>query len=407
MDISILETNIILLAISCMVAIGVKYIKLPYTTALVIVGLVISFFHFPAEIHLSHELVFSIILPPLLFLGGINLDFHELKENIWRIVAFSLPGVIISTFVVGYLLSWLLDIELIYGLLFGALISPTDPISVLAIFSEVGAPERLKVIVEGESLINDGTGVVVFGIILAIITGGVNPTPAMVALNFLKVSAGGAVIGFGLGYVAYRIMKKLDDHLLEVTITIVLSFGAFTLAEIFHTSGVIAVVCAGLLVGNYGKEFSMSPKTKEAVDTFWESIDFVINSFLFLLTGLELQRYTFAEIQTFLLPTLITILIVIIARSASVYPLNMLLLKFEKNKVESSWSHIFVWGGLRGSIPIALVLGLPKTLEYRREFLVITFGVVMFSLIVQSLTMKPLLKKLGIIRFNTNLRSNE
>jgi CPA1 family monovalent cation:H+ antiporter len=401
MEVSVLETSIMLLSIACIVAIAVKYIKLPYTTALVIIGLLISFFHFPAEIHLSHDLVFYIILPPLLFLGGLNLDFEELKENFWRIFAFSIPGVVISTFVIGYLLSYLLHMELIYGLLFGALISPTDPISVLAIFKEVGAPERLRVIVEGESLFNDGTGVVVFSIILAIASGSENPTASAALLKFLKVSIGGGLIGFALGYIAYRVLSKIEDHLLEITITIVLAFGAFTAAEIFHMSGVIAVVVAGLLIGNYGHQFSMSEKTREAVDIFWESIDFVVNSFLFLMIGLELQKlqkYDLNELKLFLVPILVTIAVAIIGRAVSIYPLNYILRKHEKSKVPSSWQHIFVWGGLKGSIPIALVLGLPKTIPYREDFLIIAFSAVLFSLIVQSLTMKPLLEKLNITR---------
>jgi CPA1 family monovalent cation:H+ antiporter len=401
MEISVLETSIILLSISCIVAIAVKYIKLPYTTALVIIGLVISFFHFPADIHLSHDLVFYIILPPLLFLASLNLDFDELKHNFWRIFAFSIPGVLISTFVIGYLMSYLLDMELIYGLLFGALISPTDPISVLAIFKEVGAPERLKVIVEGESLFNDGTGVVIFGIILAIVTSSSNPTVSSALLKFLKVSVGGGLIGFALGYIAYRILVVVEDHLLEVTITIVLTFGSFALAEIFHMSGVIAVVVAGLLLGNYGKEFSMSEQTSETVDIFWESIDFVINSFLFLMIGLELnklQKYNFAELQQFIVPILITILVVVAGRAISIYPLNSILNRSESNKIPPSWSHVFVWGGLKGSIPIALVLGLPDDIMYKEEFMIISFGVVLFSLIGQSLTMKPLLRKLNITR---------
>ncbi len=412
-----LETSIILLAIACIVAIAVKRIKLPYTTALVLVGLVVSFFNLPAQAHLSHHLVFYIILPPLLFLGGLNLDFHELKKNITRILAFSLPGVLISTFVVGYLMHMLLDIELIYGLLFGALISPTDPISVLAIFKDVGAPSRLRVIVEGESLFNDGTGVVIFGIILAIITGeATDITVTSAILKFLKVAVGGAAIGFALGYITYRVLVTLTDPLLEVTITIVLAFGVNIVAEIFHMSGVIAVVTAGLLIGNYGKEFSMSKKTVETIDIFWESVDFIINSFLFLMIGLELQQlqaYNLETLRELLTPTLITIVVVFIARGASVYPLNMLIHKLEKKpvaeapgveKVEGvpkSWGHIFFWGGLKGSIPLALVMGLPKDLLHREEFIIISFGIVMFSLIVQSLTMKPLLKKLNIMRFKS------
>ncbi len=399
MEISVLETCILLLSVACIVAIAVKYIRLPYTTALVIVGLAISFFHFPAQVHLSHDLVFYVILPPLLFLGGLHLDIQELKENIWRILAFSLPGVLVSTFVVGYLLSRLLNFDLIYGLLFGALISPTDPISVLAIFADVGAPSRLRVIVEGESLFNDGTGVVIFTIILAIVTGASQPTASSALLQFVKVSIGGAFIGFSLGYITYRILCVIEDHLLEVAITIVLAFGAFTLAELFHTSGVIAVVTAGLLIGNHGRTFSMSAKTYQSVEIFWAAIDFIINSFLFLMIGLELQRYEMSELKAFFVPALITIAVVTIARALSVYPLNYLLRRGEKHKIESSWAHIFVWGGLKGSIPIALVLGLPRTIPYKKEFLVIAFGVVLFSLIVQSLTMKPLLKKLNIMRF--------
>jgi len=260
----------------------------------------------------------------------------------------------------------------------------------------VGAPERLRVILEGESLFHDGTGVVIFSVILGMITGGGSFEFGHTVLEFVIVSGGGVLIGALLGYSVYRFLKKIDNHLVEVTLTVVLAFGTPLLAEALHCSGIIAVVVAGLVIGNYGRIFSMSEKTRDTIETFWEVSDFIINSLVFLIIGIELQVLTFGDFGHLWVSVLIGILTVLLARMIVVYPIMGILHKIGGTSVPGSWSHIVFWGGLKGSIPIALVVGMPSSLEHRNLFLTAAFAIVLVSLVFQGLTMKPLLQRLGL-----------
>jgi CPA1 family monovalent cation:H+ antiporter len=365
-------------------------------------GLIISFFHFGPEIAetgFGKELIFFVMLPPLLFQGALHLELNRLLEHFWPICIFAILGLLISTFVIGGTVFWLGGIDaLLVALLFGAMISPTDPVSVLAIFKTMGVPDNLRYLVEGESLFNDGTGVVIFTIILEMILVGGEFHAAHAVLEFIKVAAGGLVLGGLLGIVTFWVMGRFEDHLLENTICLVLAYGSFWVAETFHFSGVIATVMAGLMIGNYGRRFSMGAKTTETVETFFESIDFLINSLLFILIGIELQTLSFADVTQNMRVLIVALAAMLIARAAVVYPLY-----FATNMVgtvrPANWSHVLFWGGLRGSIPIALLLGLPDNPlldRYRPQLLVAGFGIVFFSLVIQGITMKPLLAILKV-----------
>lgn len=392
-----------LLLITCVVGIFTHYVAhLPYTIALTLVGLIISFFHFGPEITetgFGKEMIFFVMLPPLLFQGALHLDLNRLLRHFWPICIFAIVGVLISTFVIGGLFFWLGGIgSLLVALLFGAMISPTDPVSVLAIFKTMSVPDALKYLVEGESLFNDGTGVVIFTIILEMILSGGEFHTGHAVAEFFKVAAGGLVLGGALGVTAFFIMARFEDHLLENSICLVLAYGSFWLAESIHFSGVIATVTAGLMIGNYGRRLSMGKKTTETIDTFFESIDFLINSLLFILIGIELQTLTMNDLTQNLRPLLVALVAFLLARAVVVYPLY-----FATNLVgrvrPARWSHILFWGGLRGSIPIALMLGLPDNPlldEYRKPILVAGFGIVFFSLVFQGITMKPLLAALKV-----------
>lgn len=386
----VLEDLLQLLTIAAFVAILVKKIHVPYTTALVLVGVAVSFLPLDMSVHLSKELVLLIVLPPLLFQGALHMQLSELRKHLFPIAVLAFPGLVVATFLVGTMLHYLLEMPWLKGLLFGAMVAATDPIAVLAIFREVGAPPRLRTLMEGESLFNDGTSVVLFTALFAVLYGGAEPSVVSVGISFLAVVLGGAVLGLVLGYLCFRLMKGLDDHLLEVTLTVVLVFGSFLVAETFHLSGVIAVVVAGLIIGNYGKLFSMSEKTAGTIDDFWEVVDFLINAFLFLLIGLEMKAYV-PDLASYVVPGALVVAIVLLSRALTVYPVYYLAGR-SREAFPLGWAHIMVWGGLRGSIPIALVLGLPRDVPFRAEFLVLSAILVFFSLVVQTLTMKPLIK---------------
>lgn len=389
-----------LLLIACVVAIASKMVsQLPYTIFLTLVGLVIGVLGIGPRIEetgFSHELIFFVFLPPLLFQGAFHMELNSLLKQFWPIVCFAVPGVIVSTLVVGGVVGWLGGISsMMVAMLFGALISPTDPVSVLALFKQVGAPEDLKTLIEGESLFNDATGVVLFTILLKVVLGGQQFGFGQAAYEFVKVSFGGIVMGAVLGWIVFNIMRHLEDHLLENALCLVLAYGSFWLAEVIHLSGVIATVIAGLMIGNYGRRLSMSEKTTKTVETFFESIDFVINSMLFILIGLELREVP-ADIMW--RTVFIAIAAMMIGRAAVSYSFYWLLNQVG-TKRPKRWKHILFWGGLRGSIPIALMLQLPNegVLETWRPILLVAgFGCVFFSLVVQGITIGPLMRKLGI-----------
>ncbi len=400
-----------LMILACLVGTIAKRIThLPYTIFLTLVGLAVGIFHIgpsPEEFGFGHELIFFVFLPPLLFQGAFHVELNRLLKNIWPIISFSIPGVIVSTVICGMVFGRATGIEIgMIAMLFGALISPTDPVSVLALFKEVGAPEDLKIMVEGESLFNDATGVVVFGIIFSALMTGSDLSVTQALLDFVKVSGGGLVIGLICGFIAFLFLHKLEDHLLENAICITLAYGSFWIAECFHLSGVIATVAAAILIGNHGKRFSMSEKTIGTVETFFESIDFLLNSMLFILIGLELKELPSRLPEGVTTFTVIAgaIIAMLIARAVVSYVFYWM-----SNQVGTirpdKWKHIIFWGGLRGSIPIALLLHLPQSasndsglllVEYRPALILAGFACVAFSLIVQGTTMKPLMKKLDI-----------
>jgi CPA1 family monovalent cation:H+ antiporter len=386
----VVEDLLLILSVASLVAILVKRIHIPYTTALVLIGVAVSFLPIELDIHLSKDLVLLIVLPPLLFQGALHMELESLKKNIVPIATMAFPGLLVATLLVGAMLHFTLEMPWLKGLLFGAMVAATDPISVLAIFRDVGAPKRLKTLMEGESLFNDGTSVVLFTALFAVLYEGAEPSVTAIAVDFLKVCLGGGVVGLAFGLLCYRLMKGLNDHLLEVTLTVVLVFGSFLTAETFHLSGVIAVVVAGLFIGNYGKSFSMSEQTIATIDNFWEVIDFLINAILFLLIGIEMKAYV-GDLSLYILPGILIVGIVLVARALTVYPVYYLTSK-TGGGFPLGWAHIMVWGGLKGSIPIALVLGMPRDVPFRAEFLVFTAILVFFSLVVQSLSMKPLVK---------------
>lgn len=380
-----------LMVLATIVAMLGRFVRIPYTIALVLTGLAIGILGWLPGVHLNPHLLFAIFLPPILFDAGININFSLLKKQWLEISVFAVLGTLLSTFVVGYAVHYLIGLPLLTALLFGAIISPTDPISVLAIFKSLGTDEKLSNLIEAESLFNDGVAVVLFIILQQLLqSGGVSVLDGGTA--FIKTVLGGAVIGLLIGAVASRITSEYDDHLLEIMLTTVVAFGAYLAAEQFHVSGVFAVVAASLVVGNYGMIRGMTPNSRMAVLSFWEYVAFAVNSIVFLLVGLEESSIA---ISSALIPVAVAILAVLMGRIISVYGLSGLL-SFTGQVIPRSWRHVQVWSSLRGALSMALVIGLDSAMPHRTLLITMTFSVVLFSLLVQGLSIKSLIQKLGL-----------
>ena len=386
------ETLIIeLLLIASLVAIAVRRLRIPYTVALVVVGLLITF-QSPLEIELTPELILALFVPPLVFEAAFHLNIRELERNLPGVLLLAVPGVILTTLIVGGVLMLGKTLSLPMALVFGALIAATDPVAVVALFRSLGVPKRLSVLIEGESLFNDGTAIVIFNLMLAVVlTGRFNLVTSIA--SFLSISVGGAVVGLVLGWMISRLIARVDDYLIETTLTTVLAFGSYLIAEQLHFSGVLAVVAAGLVNGNIGPQ-GMSPTTRIVLFNFWENMAFLANSLIFLLIGLQVSIPALLAAWQ---PVLWAILAVLVARLVVVYGLSWVV-KRVAEPIPFKWQHVLNWGGLRGAICLALALSLPATLGSERDLLrMMAFGVVLFTLLVQSTTMRTLTRWLHII----------
>lgn len=329
----------------------------------------------------------------LLFAGALHVNLDDLAKQKWVIGSLATGGVVVSTFIIGSL-SWVvfdvlgMDIGFGYCLLFGALISPTDPIAVLGILKKVGVPKSLETKITGESLFNDGVGVVVFIVLFGIVTGGQQIEIGRIAVLFVQEAIGGGVLGLLLGWLAYRMLQQVDNYQVEVLITLALVMGGYALAGALHLSGPIAMVVAGLLIGNHGRRLAMSDMTREHLDTFWELVDEVLNAVLFVLIGLEVLVLSFSG-NTWLAATLL-IPVVLLSRFVSVgIPVSLLRLRLQ---FTPGAVRVLTWGGLRGGISVALALSLPFGVE-RDAILTVTYAVVVFSIVVQGLTIGHVVSK--------------
>jgi CPA1 family monovalent cation:H+ antiporter len=335
----------------------------------------------------------------LLFAGALEIDLGDLARQKLVIAVLATAGVLLSTLIVGGLGLGLLTLagipaRPVYCFLFGALISPTDPIAVLGLLRRMGAPKPLEVTVAGESLFNDGVGVVLFLGLLDIATGGHGFEPGRVAVLFVREAVGGSVLGLAAGYLAYRLIQSVDEYHVEILLSLALVAGGYALAGALHVSGPLAMVVAGLLIGNQGRVFAMSPTTVEHLDLFWEVIDDVLNAILFVLLGLEVLAVTFT--RAYLAAGLLAIPIVLLARLVSVAASASLLGR--RRALEHGAIPVLTWGGLRGALPVAMALSLPREIDgaavpERELILVTTYLVVVFSVLVQGLTIGPLARR--------------
>jgi CPA1 family monovalent cation:H+ antiporter len=413
---SFFEVIAVLITLSALFSyVNFKLFKLPPTIGLMAIALVLSLSLnisgtiwpeitsgskiFLEQINFNDTLLHG-MLSFLLFAGALHINISQLAEQKIVITVLALIGTLISTFIVGLLIYWLLfvigiQLSFIYCLLFGALISPTDPIAVMSILKALGAPKNLEMKIAGESLFNDGIGVVLFLAILEIASSTHEISISHLLILFITEAIGGILFGLVIGYITYQMLKSIDNYQVEILISLALVMGGYALGERIHISAPIAMVVAGLLIGNHGRKFAMSDKTRKHLDTFWELLDEILNAVLFVLIGLEVLVLTINK--QYLLIGIIAIPVVILARWISVaIPLTLMRrqLKFTPHSIK-----ILTWGGLRGGISVALALSLRDTVGKVNEFafeaiLMMTYIVVIFSILIQGLTIGPLVKKL-------------
>ena len=378
---------LLLLLAAVVVSVAAKWVRVPYTVGLVLIGFAMTPLKLAVDI--SPELILDLLVPPLIFEAAFHIRFDDLKRDFWFILLLAVPGVLLTTFAVGWMVSFVPGIGLPTALLFGALISATDPVAVVALFKQLGVPKRLQLLLEGESLFNDGTAIVVFGLMLSVLTNKTEFSFSLSVLEFLKVAVGGVAVGGFLGFGASRFIKWIDDALVETAITTALSFGAFWLGETIGVSGVLAVVAAGIVNGNIGP-YGMSPTTKIVVNNFWEYIAFLANSIIFLLIGLAIDL---TDLSHYGLAIGVAIVATLVARALGIYGFSFLF----KKDIPLRWKHILNWGGLRGAIVLALALGVPNDFEGRAAIQAMAFGVVLFTLLVQGFSMEKLVNKMQLI----------
>lgn len=388
-----------LLIAVAVVAVLTKYIKLPYTIVLVLVGIAIALTPGLPAVILTPDLIVLIFLPALLFEAAYNLSFQQLKENLRFISALAIWGVLATAALVAGLLMWWGGLPWQTALIFGAIIGATDPISVIATFRHLGAPKRLAIILEGESLFNDGSALVLFNLLLGIIvTQQFSPVGSLI--EFIKVAAGGLLLGGAVGYLALFLLTHLNDYLTETLVTLIVAYGTFLAAGQLQVSPALAVVAAGLLVGNFGQEKVMSATTQMAVGLSWEFIGFLANSLIFLLVGLEVRAIQVAEFwEITALAIGVTLFSRVVVIGCFSWGANLI---NKRLVIPLSWQIMLIWGGLRGSLSLAMALSLPVFLASgaafpdRSKILVMTFGLIMFNLLVQGLTIEPLMKLLKL-----------
>jgi CPA1 family monovalent cation:H+ antiporter len=375
-----------LIIVSLVIVAGRRF-RIPPTVGLVFAGLALSL-RAGIEARLAPDLILALFVPPLVFEAAFHLNLDSLRRHLRTVLLLAGPGVVVSMAVVGLIVTRGAGLSPAMGLVFGALIAATDPVSVVALFRRLGAPKPLEVLVEGESLLNDGTAIVLFNIALAVVLTG-SFSIGQGILDFLRVAGGGIIVGLLLGWVVSRLIASIDDHLVETTLTTVLAFGSYLAAERIGVSGVLAVVAAGLVNGNIGPR-GMSPTTRIVVFTFWEYVAFLANSAVFLLIGL---RIDLPALAANLAPIAWAIGAVLVSRAMVIYGFTLL-----SRDVPMRWRHILNWGGFRGGIALALALSLPAALGQERETVILmTFGVVLFTLVGQGLTIGGVMRRVGIV----------
>jgi CPA1 family monovalent cation:H+ antiporter len=384
-----------LATVAALVALVMRRVAVPYEVGLVLCGLAASFVLPSGGPTVSPQLVLFVLLPGLVFEAAYRLELEQLRRTFAGLAVLAIPGVLVVAGVVSLVLHFTTGLEWRLGFVLGAVVAATDPASVVATFKRLKSPRRLATLVEGESLFNDGTGLVVFAIALQAVRSDIEPGDAVVRfVSAVVISAG---IGLAIGFLASRIVARVDDHLIELTISVAVAYGAYLIADAIGQSGVIATVAAGIVFGNYGRRIGMSAMTEDAIDTVWEFIAFLITAFVFILVGLAIPPRQLLDAA----PTIAWgIVAIVIGRAIAVYGIvgvgGLIWSRGRSRPMPLAWLHVVFWAGLRGAVAVAMALSLPADLPQRELIQEAAFGIVLFTLLVQGTTIGILLDRLGV-----------
>jgi CPA1 family monovalent cation:H+ antiporter len=390
-----LENGALFLLIAAIVAMLTRRLHLPYTAGLVAAGIGLALLPFSPTVSLTKDLIFTGLLPPLIFEAAFQLDWQQLRRDFPVVLVLATAGVLLAACVTTVGMHFLEHWDWLSALVFGVLIAATDPVSVVATFKEAGAHGRLLLLIEAESLFNDGTAAVAFAAVVALSLGQA-VTPAEMTQTVIVMIGGGVLCGAAVSAFVLLLAGRTEDHLVEITFTTIAAYGSFLLAEHFHLSGVLATLTTGLMLRNFSLLGSISVRGQEAVQDFWNYAAFVANSLIFLLMGMHEARQHLAAIW---LPALVAVALVTLGRAAAVYPCCLVFLG-SRLRVTCRHQHVLFWGGLRGALALALALGLPAELPMRESIIAISFAVAAFSVFGQGLTMTPVLRWAGEIPKN-------
>jgi CPA1 family monovalent cation:H+ antiporter len=387
-----LENSALLLLLSAVIAMVSRRLRLPYSVGLVAAGIVIALLPSVPAVSLTKGLLFTVLLPPLIFEGALCIEWKHLRKDLPVVLLLATLGVVFSAGVTAAGMHYLANWQWISALMFGVLIAATDPVSVIAAFKEARVQGRLLLLIESESLFNDGTAAVLFSICLELALGR-SLSPIEMTMRLVITFGGSLVCGAVIAGGMLLLTGHTDDHLVEITFTTVAAYGSFLLAEHLHLSGVLATLTAGMIMGNIGPLGILSDRGREAVQSFWEYAAFVANSLVFLLIGIREASQNFRAGWT---SSLAAILVVIVARAVAVYPCCAVF-AWSELRVSRQHQHVLFWGGLRGALALALALALPTGMPQRDAIVTASFAVVAFTVFVQGLTLTPLLRAFGEI----------
>jgi CPA1 family monovalent cation:H+ antiporter len=382
-----------LVTAAALVGLLVRRVALPYSVALVVLGFAVSLFAREPSLAVTPELVLSVLLPGLIFEAAYKLDLQQLRRSFGGIALLAAPGVIVTAGIVALILHLATGLPLELGFVVGAMVAATDPVAVIATFRRLGAPGRLQTLLEGESLFNDGTGLVAFAIAIRAVQTDVTAVDGIVAFGLTIVIS--AVLGYVAGRVASTVIATVDDHLVELTISVALAYGTYLLADALHESGVIATVVAGVVLGTYGRERATSLRTQEAMDLVWEFIAYLLTAVVFLLVGFTIAASSLVDAAPSIAWGIGAILV---ARVVVVYGLLGGVSKVVHRtghgpSVPLAWLHVLFWGALRGAVAVAMALSLPLGFPQRELLQEITFGIVLFTLLAQGLSIEWLVQR--------------